>query len=168
MRTPRGNVDTKLLVHTTDDVHAALDQQGDMGLGPAPPVRYQHVARWQGRMEGNHLGHLMSPPGSREDVQHHAGTGMKQRQPRGDGNAATGLLASWLANMGVQCGGLRPRKTGALAPTGAMAEPVSRLARLVWSAVANRSQQPLKHTQRKLHAGLALRRCRHGPLGQVA
>jgi hypothetical protein len=60
MRTPRGKVDHKFLVHTKDDVHAALDQQGDMGLGREPPVRYQHVARLQGRMEGNHLGPYVS------------------------------------------------------------------------------------------------------------
>jgi hypothetical protein len=65
VRTPRGKVDNKFLVHTKDDVHAALDQQGDMGLGTEPPVRYQHVARLQGRMEGNHLGHLMGTQGSR-------------------------------------------------------------------------------------------------------
>jgi hypothetical protein len=168
MRTPRGQVDNKLLVHTKDDVHAALDQQGDMGIGTEPPVRYQQVARWQGRMEGNHLGYIMGTQGSREDCQHHAGTGMTQRHQLGDGQAATGLLASWLANMGVQFGGIRHRNTGTIDPKGAMAEPVSLIERLVWSAVATRSQPPLKHTQRKLHAGLARRRCRHGPLGQVA
>ena len=168
MRTPRGTVDQKFLVHTQDDVHAALDQQGDMGRGTEPPVRDQHVARWQGRMEGNHLGPSMGTQGSRSDFQHHAGTGMKQRHQMGDGKAATGLLASWLAKMGVPCGGIRQRNTGAIDPKGAMAEPVSLIERLVWSAVAHRSQQPLTHTQRKLHAGLAIRRCRHGPLGQVA
>ena len=132
MRTPRGEVDDKFLVHTKDDMHAALDQQGDMGIGTEPPVRYQHVARLQGRMEGNHLGHIMGMQGSRSYFQHHAGAGMKQRHQRGDGKATTRLLASWLAKIVVQCGGIRHRKTGAIDPKGAMAEPASLLERLVW------------------------------------
>ena len=96
------------------------------------------------------------------------GAGMKPRHQMADGKAATGLLASWLANRGVPSGGIRHRHTGAIDPPGAMAEPVSLLERLGWSAVAHRSQPPLQPTQRTLHAGLAIRRCRHGPLGQVA
>jgi hypothetical protein len=65
MRTPRGEVDNQFLVHPKDDVHAALGQQGDMGLGTEPSVRDQHVARLQGRMAGNHLGHIMGTQGSR-------------------------------------------------------------------------------------------------------
>lgn len=132
MRTPRGEVDHKFLVHTKDDVHAALDQQGDMGIGTEPPVRYQHVARLQGRMEGDHLGQIMGTQGSRSYFQHHAGAGMKQRHQMGDGKATTRLLASWLAKMVVQCGGIRHRNTGAIDPKGAMAEPASLLERLVW------------------------------------
>ena len=65
MRTPRSKVDNKFLVHTKDDVHAALDQQSDMGIGTEPPVRYQYVARLEGRMEGDHLRHIMGTQGSR-------------------------------------------------------------------------------------------------------
>ena len=83
MRTPRGKVDNKFLVHPKGDAHAALDQQGDMGIGTEPPVRDQHVARLQGRMEGDHLGHIKGTQGSRSYFQHHAGAGMKQRQLMG-------------------------------------------------------------------------------------
>jgi hypothetical protein len=92
----------------------------------------EHVARLQGRMEGNHLGHIMGMQGSREDFPHHAGAGMKQRHQMGDGKATTRLLASWLAKIVVQCGGIRHRKTGAIDPKGAMAEPASFPERLVW------------------------------------
>jgi hypothetical protein len=74
----------------------------------------------------------MGTQGRREDVQHHAGAGMKQRHQMSDGKAAPGLLAAWLANMGVQVGGIRHRKTGAIDPKGAMTAPTAlRAARVV-------------------------------------
>jgi hypothetical protein len=41
MRTPRRKVDHKFLVHTKDNVHAALDQQCDMGIGTEEQVLKQ-------------------------------------------------------------------------------------------------------------------------------
>jgi hypothetical protein len=119
-------------------------------------------------MEGDHRGHSRGTPGRRSDFQHPAGASLQQRHQMRDGNAATGLLAAWLATMVVPCGGIRPRHTGAIDPKGAMTEPASLLERLVWSAVAHRPQPLWKHLQRKLHTGLAIRRGRHGRRGEVA
>jgi hypothetical protein len=149
--------DAVLLLPPKAGRHAALNPQGELDRGTAPPVRYQHGARLHCWMQCDHLGHLMGPQGRSEHVPHHAGASLTQRPQVGDRNAATGRLASRLAQMIMECGGIRQRATGALDPKGARAAPASCIAWLMWSAMADRPQPPLQHAQRQLHAGLALR-----------
>jgi hypothetical protein len=49
-----------------------------------------------------------------------------------------------------------------------MAQPAALVERLVWYASAGPPQHPLKHAQRPLHAGLAIRRGGDGHLSQMS
>jgi hypothetical protein len=53
----------------------------------------------QFRMQFNDLGHIVGAQGSSQHPEHHAGAGMKQPHQVGNGKAAAGLLAPWLAKI---------------------------------------------------------------------
>ena len=131
MGTTRCEVDDVFLMHSKDGMHATLHQQGDMDIGTEPPVAYQHVGGMQFRMQFNDLGHIMGAQGSGQHAEHHAGASMKQRHQVGNGKAASGLLAPRLAKMVLQLGGIGHRKTRAIDPKSAMAQPAALVERLV-------------------------------------
>jgi hypothetical protein len=112
--------------------------------------------------ECNDLGHVLGAQGSGQHAEHHAGACMKPRHQVGN------RKAPGLAKMVLQRRGVSHRKTRALGPKVAMAQPAALVERLVWYASAGPPQHPLKHTQRPLPAGLAIRRGGDGQLSQMS
>jgi hypothetical protein len=118
-------------------------------------------------MEPHDLREIMGAQGGGQQLYHHPGARMEQRQQVGNGETAPRQLFAGLAEMVLQCRGIGHGKTRAIDPKGAMAQPAPFIEWFVLQCVAHGAEQLLEHCEREFHARLTIGGSRHVKLGEM-